>query len=139
MSSKNNFLIYYITEDYHNLLYDHIYNHSKIDYEILDVISPELLGYNGVKSIDFCSECSSYKIKIANQYGYLIYADNQVQNVTFMDATVIAEPGGMLGDFKLSEGTYFHSDANTLLYGKGNLYQYLFDRNSDCFCLKISE
>lgn len=22
---------------------------------------------------------------------------------------------------------------------KGNLYQYLFDRNSDCFCLKISE
>ena len=21
----------------------------------------------------------------------------------------------------------------------GNLYQYLFDRNSDCFCLKISE
>ena len=22
---------------------------------------------------------------------------------------------------------------------EGNLYQYLFDRNSDCFCLKISE
>ena len=22
---------------------------------------------------------------------------------------------------------------------QGNLYQYLFDRNSDCFCLKISE
>ena len=26
-----------------------------------------------------------------------------------------------------------------LYYNYGNLYQYLFDRNSDCFCLKISE
>lgn len=25
------------------------------------------------------------------------------------------------------------------IYYIGNLYQYLFDRNSDCFCLKISE
>ena len=30
-------------------------------------------------------------------------------------------------------------DEIPILKDKGNLYQYLFDRNSDCFCLKISE
>ena len=34
-----------------------------------------------------------------------------------------------------------HDESAGYLKSKflGNLYQYLFDRNSDCFCLKISE
>lgn len=119
MFNVNDILIYYINEDYHNLIYDHISGHSSIDYEILDYVSSGMFISTAIQKIDLCQECCSYKVKVVNNdKNVLIYAANQVENVVFYNATVIAESDGSLGNFKLSESTDLYVDSNSLLFGK---------------------
>ena len=120
---EDNIMVAYVNDDYHNLLYDHIGGHARLDLEIFDLVIGDevLMVHNGICFISVCEECSNYKVKVVNRELFLLtYASDRVNNVTFNNAVVFVSADGELGNFRLSEDTILQVDSGAMLYGKMN-------------------
>ena len=92
--AEENISIVYINADYHNLLYDHIYNHARLDADILDIIDPGLV-LNGIAPISRCSECASYPVKVINATNFLFSAGYNVNGINIVNgAKMFVSSGG---------------------------------------------
>ena len=86
--------IVYINEDYHNLLYDHIYDRSRLDTDILSLIGNAYL-MNGIGPISWCRECASYPVKVVNSSTILLSAGRTVNDIRIMNgAKMFVSKGG---------------------------------------------
>ena len=106
--AEENISIAYINEDYHNLLYDHIANHARLDMELYNYVTQSyysLIFSNIIVSISWCSECASYPVKIINASSVLISGGRTVNGTNiFNGSRMFVSHGGVATSIRISNG-----------------------------------
>ncbi len=106
--AEENISIVYINEDYHNLLYDHIANHARLDVDLYNYLTQSyytLIFGNLIESISKCSECASYPVKIVNASSMLMSAAHTINGISILNgARMFVSHGGVATDIGISAG-----------------------------------